>query len=129
MIRVRPAGREDVARMMEIAGHSATAAHWNQEAYAGLLAPGAPPGLITLVIQENNAVAGFLVARLVAGDEWEIDNVAIAGAARRRGLGSRLLGEFLKLAQNRGGKHIFLEVRTSNVAARALYQKWAFVEA
>jgi ribosomal-protein-alanine N-acetyltransferase len=129
MIRVRPACSEDVSRMMEIAGHSATAGHWNREAYAKLFAPGASPGVVPLVIQENQAVAGFLVGRLVTEDEWEIENVAVAGAARRRGLGSRLLGEFLDLARNRGGKHIFLEVRASNRAARALYQKWAFVEA
>lgn len=129
MIQVRSACREDVPRMIEVADHSATAAHWNQEAYASLFSVGAPPGLVTLVIQEDNAVAGFLVGRHVAEGEWEIENVAVAGAARRRGLGSRLLGEFLNLARSRGGKHIFLEVRASNHAARALYQKWAFVEA
>jgi ribosomal-protein-alanine N-acetyltransferase len=129
MIEVRLARREDVPRMMKIAGHSATAAHWNQDAYASLFAPGAPPGLVTLVIEENDIVAGFLVGRLLTQGEWEIDNVAIAGAARRRGLGSRLLGEFMDLAHSRGGTHIFLEVRASNRAARALYQKWAFTEA
>ncbi|HMF91917.1 MAG TPA: ribosomal protein S18-alanine N-acetyltransferase [Candidatus Angelobacter sp.] len=129
MIRVRSARREDVPRMMQVAGHSATAANWNQEAYTGLFSPGAPAGLVTLVIQEDEVVAGFLVGRNVARDEWEIENVAVAGAARRRGLGSRLLGEFMDLARQRGGKHIFLEVRASNRAAQALYQKWAFVEA
>jgi ribosomal-protein-alanine N-acetyltransferase len=129
MIRVRTARSEDVPRMIKIAGHSATAARWNQEAYASLFAPGAPAGLVTLVIEEDDAVAGFLVGRMLTEGEWEIDNVAIAGAARRRGLGSRLLGEFMDLARSHGGKHIFLEVRASNRAARALYQKWAFVEA
>jgi [ribosomal protein S18]-alanine N-acetyltransferase len=129
MIQVRPGCREDVPRMMEIAGRSATAAHWNRDAYASLFAPGALPGLVTLVIQENGALAGFLVGREVTQDEWEIENLAVAGVARRRGLGSRLLTEFLNLARSRGGKDIFLEVRASNHAARALYQKWAFVEA
>jgi len=129
MIRVRAACSEDVPRMIEIAGHSATAAHWNHEAYTSLFTPGALPGLVTLVIQENGAMAGFLVGREVTHDEWEIENLAVAGAARRRGLGSRLLNEFLNLARSRGGKDIFLEVRASNHAARTLYQKWAFVEA
>ncbi|HKF23919.1 MAG TPA: ribosomal protein S18-alanine N-acetyltransferase [Candidatus Angelobacter sp.] len=129
MIAVRPARKEDVPRMVKIAGHSATAAHWNPEAYASLFAPEALCGLVTLVIEENNAVVGFLVGRLLAEGEWEIDNVAVAGAARRRGLGSRLIGEFMDLARSRGGRHIFLEVRASNRAAQALYQKWAFIEA
>ena len=66
---------------------------------------------------------------MLAEGEWEIDNVAVVGAARRRGLGSRLLGEFMDLARIGGGKHIFLEVRASNLEARALYRKWAFLEA
>jgi [ribosomal protein S18]-alanine N-acetyltransferase len=39
-----------------------------------------------------------------------------------------LLGAFLDLVREHGGKQVFLEVRESNHAARALYEKWAFVE-
>ena len=60
--------------------------------------------------------------------EWEIENIAVAGPARRRGLGTRLLGELLDLARGRGADAVFLEVRESNHAARALYEKWAFLE-
>jgi [ribosomal protein S18]-alanine N-acetyltransferase len=129
MIRVRPATGEDVGRLIEIASHSATAARWNPAEYGKLLSSEAPRGLVALVIQENDQVMGFLAGRQVAKDEWEIDNVFISGPARRRGLGSHLLGEFLNLARDRGGRNVFLEVRKSNHAARALYEKWAFVEA
>jgi ribosomal-protein-alanine N-acetyltransferase len=70
-----------------------------------------------------------LAARQVAGSEWEIENVAVSGPARRRGLGSHLLGAFLDLVRSRGGIEVYLEVRESNRAARALYEKWAFQEA
>ena len=60
--------------------------------------------------------------------EWEIENIAIAGPARRRGLGTRLLGELLDLARAQGAESVFLEVRESNHAARALYEKWSFIE-
>jgi ribosomal-protein-alanine N-acetyltransferase len=131
MIQVRPARSEDVSRLMEISRHSSTAAHWNEKDYAKLFAPGALPGLVNLVIQEGDQVMGFLVGRQVAPDhaEWEIENVAVSGPARRRGLGSHLLGEFLRLVHKRGGRDVFLEVRESNQAARTLYEKWAFVEA
>ena len=69
---------------------------------------------------------GFIAGRAV-GEEWEIENIAVAGPARRRGLGTRLLGEFLDLARDRGAEAVFLEVRESNLAARRLYEKWAFV--
>jgi len=132
MITVRQARSEDVPRMMEIAAHAATAARWTEKAYAEFLASGSGDSSLApliLVIQENNNVAGFLAARHVAGGEWEIENLAVIGSARRRGLASRLLGEFLNLMRDRGGCNVYLEVRRSNQAARGLYEKWAFVEA
>ena len=131
MIHIRPACAEDVPRLIEIARHSSTAAHWNESEYGKICGSQAPGGWVALVIQENDQVVGFLAGRQLTQDgaEWEIENVAVSGAAQRRGLGSRLLGEFLALARERGGRDIFLEVRASNVAARRLYEKWAFVEA
>jgi ribosomal-protein-alanine N-acetyltransferase len=114
---------------MEIAGHSATAARWNKQQYTRLFSSEAPHDQVTLVVQEDDRVAGFLAARQVAGSEWEIENVAVSGPARRRGLGSHLLGSFLDLVRSRGGIEVYLEVRESNRAARALYEKWAFQEA
>lgn len=129
MIRVRPARSEDLPRLLAVASHSPTAARWNQRNYANLFAPDAAPGLVSLVIQEDDQVVGFLVGRQITPAEWEIENVAVSGPARRRGLGSHLLGEFLRLVHDRGGQEVFLEVRESNRAARELYEKWAFVEA
>ena len=131
MITVRHARSDDVPRMMEIAVHAATAALWSERVYREFFAgesgyPSRRP--VILVIQEDDNVAGFLAARRVADNEWEIENLAIRGSARRRGLGSRLLGEFLNLVRDQGGSEIYLEVRESNRAARKLYEKWAFVE-
>jgi ribosomal-protein-alanine N-acetyltransferase len=131
MITVRHARSEDVPRMMEIAVHAATAALWSERAYTEFFAveSGRTSGQpLMLVVQEDDNVAGFLAARRVADNEWEIENLAIRGSARRRGLGSRLLGEFLNLVRDQGGSEIYLEVRESNRAARKLYEKWAFVE-
>ncbi|HEY2497451.1 MAG TPA: ribosomal protein S18-alanine N-acetyltransferase [Candidatus Angelobacter sp.] len=133
MVRVRPAVEGDLPRLVEIASHSATAAQWNTNEYQNLFAPknaknnDGPQSRTTLVVEQNGTVVGFIVAR-EAADEWEIENIAVTGSARRCGLGSRLLGEFLDLLRSRGGQAVFLEVRESNLAARALYEKWAFIE-
>jgi len=129
MIRVRAATSRDVPRLIEIAGRSATAARWNQAEYDKLFSSPSPHGLVGLVIVEDQCVQGFLIGRQVAAEEWEIENVAVSGPARRRGLGAHLLGEFLNLVRERLAKNVFLEVRESNRAARALYEKWAFTEA
>lgn len=143
-VRVRPAQPADLPRLVEIALHSATAAQWNQTEYLKLFAidqteahPQANPQIVdpnlkaqartALVVEQQGSVVGFIVGRQVE-DEWEIENIAVTGAARRCGLGSRLVGELLELVRSRGGKSVFLEVRESNRAARFLYEKWAFIE-
>jgi [ribosomal protein S18]-alanine N-acetyltransferase len=143
-VHVRPAKPSDLPRLVEIASHSATAAQWNQAEYFKLFATEQPdarplanpqiadPNIKTqhrtaLVVEQLETVVGFIVGRQVE-DEWEIENIAVTGAARRCGLGSRLVGELLDLVRSRGGKSVFLEVRESNRAARSLYEKWAFLE-
>ena len=127
MIRVRPASAVDVPRLVEIARHSATAAQWSQDQYVHVFAPERGQNRVALVVEDGAEVVGFIVGRLV-GAECEIENVAVTGSARRRGLGSRLLGEFMDTVRSREGREIWLEVRESNLAARALYEKWAFTE-
>jgi ribosomal-protein-alanine N-acetyltransferase len=110
--------------MMELERHAATAAHWSIKQYEIALQSADRDAL---VIEEGSGIQGFLIARQV-DEEWEIENVAVAEHARRRGLGSRLVGEFLNLARSRGARSVYLEVRESNRGARMLYEKSAFVE-
>ena len=124
MIRVREAVAADLPRMMEIGRHAVTAAQWSVRHYEKALSS----GRLTLVIEEAGQVKGFLVAISQAG-ECEIENIAVIGEARRRGLGSHLMGEFLHQIRSSGASAVFLEVRESNLPARALYEKWAFIEA
>ena len=125
-MHIRPATPADIPAMIRLVNHSATAAHWSRQQYEQVFGDQAP-GRVALVIEESVGVQGFLVAHEVE-KEWEIENIAIAGAARKRGLGTRLLGAFLDDARREGATAVFLEVRESNHAARLLYEKWAFVE-
>lgn len=128
MIRVRQALAGDLEEMLQIAHGSATAAQWPRKQYEALFAPEASRERIALVIEEASRPCGLLIARIV-GNEWEIENVAVQPEARRRGLGSRLLSEFLAGVKNDAGISVYLEVRESNRAARRLYEKWGFSEA
>ena len=73
----------------------------------------------------NSAIAGFVVA-LCLGQEWEIENIVVDSALRRRGCANLLLRELLSLASNEGAGRVLLEVRESNQAARAFYARWGF---
>jgi ribosomal-protein-alanine N-acetyltransferase len=125
-LSIRPASATDLPAMLDLEKRAATAAHWSGEQYQALFR-GSDPGRVALVMQEESGLQGFVIAR-VLDDEWEIENIVIAGPARRRGLGTRLLGELLDLTRGQGAAAVFLEVRESNHAARALYEKWAFLE-
>jgi ribosomal-protein-alanine N-acetyltransferase len=68
---------------------------------------------------------GYVVT-LLYGDEGEIADLAVAPAARRRGIGGILLDRALVEAMESGVRALYLEVRESNSAARALYQSRGF---
>ncbi len=59
-------------------------------------------------------------------DELHINSLAVEEAWRRRGVAHRLLGRVIQDAIRAGAKSATLEVRASNVAARALYAGLGF---
>lgn len=79
------------------------------------------------VVEEAGALVAFAVALLVA-DEGELANLAVAPGARSRGIGAQLLDDVLMVATARGARTVWLEVRESNAAARALYGSRGFME-
>ena len=121
---IRAATAADLPAIMVLERHAITAAHWTQKQYEGMLDS---PEREVLVLEEGSEVQGFLIARRVDA-EWEIENVAIAGAAQRRGLGSRLVAGSLNRVRCLGARSVYLEVRESNQGARRLYEKAGFVE-
>ena len=57
-----------------------------------------------------------------------IYSVAVDPDGRGMGVGKKLMTEMLTWLRRRGARRVYLEVRTDNVAAIALYRKLGFVE-
>ncbi len=93
---------------------------WSAAAIAALLQQ---PGVFPVAAPD-----GFILMRAVAG-EAEILTLAVRPAARRAGVGARLVREGLEAALELGATRVFLEVAEDNAAARALYAGAGFVEA
>jgi len=74
---------------------------------------------------ESTPIAGYIVARETAG-ELHINNVAVRVEYRRRGIGAALLDRVIQEARLRKANTAFLEVRSANHAAQALYEKCGF---
>lgn len=98
---------------------------WSAAAFAELLPLSY---MVNLVAEEQGEIAGYLLAREIAG-EAEILNLAVVPEARRGGLGGILLDAALEQLRRRGAERAWLEVRESNAAARALYARRGFTTA
>jgi len=79
------------------------------------------------ILESCGSVAGYCVVMIAAG-EAHLLNLSVAAALQRRGLGGELLGFVLVLAREHGAATVYLEVRASNVAGRALYARHGFAE-
>jgi [ribosomal protein S18]-alanine N-acetyltransferase len=65
---------------------------------------------------------------LIQTDECQLLNILVDEKYRRSGLASRLLNNMLMMSRQRGCDAMYLEVRVSNVAAIALYNKVGFIQ-
>ncbi|MGC9953856.1 MAG: ribosomal protein S18-alanine N-acetyltransferase [Rhizomicrobium sp.] len=96
---------------------------WSAEWIAKLLAQ---PGTFAFVA--GGEVGGFILVR-AAGGEAEILTLAVAPAARRRGVGSVLVSAACQQVQEMGAEAVFLEVGRANEPAKSLYKRLGFHEA
>ena len=97
---------------------------WTAGSFRSLLGN---PHVHFAVAVDGEHVVGYIVAWFVF-DEAEVANLAVAQAVRGQGVGASLLDAALAAAGRRNIEAVFLEVRESNAAARALYGSRAFVE-
>lgn len=99
---------------------------WDDAAMEAVLAmPGVLVGLGRFGV--GALPEGFVIGR-VAADEAEILTLAVAGAARRQGLGRALLDWLAGQVAARGATRLILDVSADNQAAQALYRGAGFSE-
>ena len=77
-------------------------------------------------LDDENRVLGY-VGMMYVLDEGYISNVAVAPEARRQGIGRDLIKELMARAAALDLAFVTFEVRCSNAAAIALYEKQGFL--
>lgn len=82
----------------------------------------------TIVVQGTDGTVLGYAGLLVVLDEGYITNVAVRPEYRRQGIASELLEVFRRFGEGNHMAFLTLEVRASNTAARALYQKHGYAE-
>jgi GNAT superfamily N-acetyltransferase len=73
--------------------------------------------------------AGKLFTRTPRATELLMDGIAVAGALRGRGVGTRLLSAVVAFGRAHGYTSVRLDVVDTNAGARRLYERFGFVPA
>ena len=97
---------------------------WSEEAIRSLLVSEFSYSFVAL--RDGEPVGYFLGSCIVP--EGEVFRIAVAPDLRRRGIGYRLLSEVIRHSREDGLEFLFLEVRSQNEGARALYRTLGFTE-
>ena len=84
------------------------------------------PAYEMLVAEEDGEILGY-GCTCTTLDTCDLENVLVAEAYRRGGVGRAILNALLADAKERGAEKVFLEVRVSNSAALRLYLSCGFV--
>ena len=101
---------------------------WSIAMYAEELCR-APEAAVHLAARDDANGGRLIGAALAAriGDSWHVMNVLVDPSVQRRGVAARLIEELLRQTAERGVDDGWtLEVRTSNAAAIALYERFGF---
>ena len=119
-ITVRRMTASDVSAVLSILEESPEASIWSRESLIEWASKG-----MAWVGELGGSVAGILVGR-VAADEFEILNLAVGKAWRRRGVATQLVRAAIESARTAGARQAYLEVRASNEGGIALYERLGF---
>lgn len=122
---IRPMAVDDLDAVMAVE-HDSFGVPWSRTAFEDELKTNRLARYLVAVV--DGAVVGYAGTWLVI-NEAHVTNVAVSKSFRRQGVGRALLKGLMDLARENHMESMTLEVRVSNVAARALYSQLGFVEA
>jgi ribosomal-protein-alanine acetyltransferase len=121
---LRPALEQDIAAIMAIERASFPTDAWSEAAMRSTLVDA---DAVAELAEVEAEVAGYaaLLAPIGAPDA-DVLTIAVDERRRGQGIGRALLTHLLAAAARRGARRVFLEVRSDNPVAQALYASEGF---
>ncbi|WP_426148127.1 ribosomal protein S18-alanine N-acetyltransferase [Polaromonas sp. DSR2-3-2] len=98
---------------------------WSERSFLDSLHAGYQAQLLTAGPAEQPELLGYFVA-MKGVDEVHLLNIAVAPAFQRQGWARVMLDALSVWSRGQGAQWLWLEVRVSNVRARAVYQSHGF---
>jgi ribosomal-protein-alanine N-acetyltransferase len=121
-MNLRPASALDIDQLAELEDQAFGVEAWSRQL---LMAELTGPHRHYLVIESGGSIIGY--AGLFLGlDEAEVMTIAVAPAARGRGLGRWLMEALLDRARAAAPRKVMLEVAADSEPARRLYRSLGF---
>ena len=123
-VRIRRMTLDDLPAVMELERATFPADAWTEGMMRGELAdqPRTRHYVVAMIGDEIVGYAGLAAA----GDQADVQTIAVRAEHRRRGIGRALLTELLDEAARRGAERVFLEVRADNPPAQTMYERFGF---
>ncbi len=118
MTTIRQMGLDDVEQVVALESEQQPRP-WSKQVFQDELGA---ENRIYLLAEDEGSVLGF-AGLMVVGDEAHVTNLLVAPRRRREGLGRELMIALIGSGISAGARHLTLEVRKENVAARALYSR------
>ena len=137
MVTVRAATVGDIEGVLRVERSAAEAPHWGEAEYRAALDGAGVVGRCLMVgtqVSESRpgapapgTLVGFAMGKVAAGI-GELESVAVAGTARRQGVGRALCLAVMDWCRAQGAEAMELEVRVGSAGAIGLYEGLGFVE-
>ena len=121
---IRPAHTDDAEALVALEREAFGSGAWSREQVADEVS-GATRHVA--VAEAEGEVVGY-AAISVVGEVADLTRIAVAGAHRRSGVASALLGTVHEAARQAGAERVLLEVAASNAAACELYRAHGYAE-
>lgn len=121
-IELQSMSLHDIDRVAEIE-NLCFASPWSRESFESELLQN---NLARYIVGKVNGKVVAYGGMWIILDEAHITNIAVHPSFRERKIGEKLVREMLRRAKESKAERITLEVRTSNIAARKLYEKLGF---
>ena len=118
----RPMQDTDLVEIMEIERRSYPHP-WTRQIFNDCLRA----GYCCWVCEQQGVIEGYGVTSIASG-ESHLLNLCVRPESQQQGIGRKLLLHLISLARRQNAELMFLEVRPSNRAARALYESMGFNE-
>lgn len=118
---IRPMQADDIDQIFAIEG-ACFAAPWSIGTWTEVLVD---PYTYNFVLEEDGTVLGYGLLWVLL-DESHVINIAVDPSRQGEGFGRQLMEHLIAIAASLGIMAMTLEVRESNIAARALYESLGF---